>query len=81
MQNKIKNSIALIALNLVVIVLIFLIVEGLSSSIFVARKIMTNKPLAERLHTQYDKDLGWINIPNIHIEDMYGPGVYLKTNS
>ena len=37
--------------------------------------------LAERLHTEYDSLLGWINKPNISIDHMYGPNVYLKTNS
>ena len=37
--------------------------------------------VAERRHTQYDPDLGWVNEPNIDIPDMYGPGIYLRTNS
>ena len=81
MLAKIKKITAYIILNLLAIVIMFLIVEGLSSSVIVVRKIMSNKPLAERLHTKYDKDLGWINIPNLYIKDMYGPDVYIKTNS
>ena len=46
-----------------------------------ARDIMTDASIAERRHTKYDPDLGWVNGPNIHIPNMYGPGVYLKTNS
>jgi hypothetical protein len=37
--------------------------------------------VAESRHTEYDSDLGWINIPNIFIQDMYGPGKHLKINS
>jgi lysophospholipase L1-like esterase len=36
--------------------------------------------LAERRHTEYDPELGWINRPNMNIPDMYGPGVGLRTN-
>ncbi len=63
------------------IAMLFLIVEGLSSSIIVIQKTIHSEPLVERFHTKYDKDLGWINIPNVYIQDMYGPGVYLRTNS
>ena len=37
--------------------------------------------LAERLHTEYEPLLGWINKPNVSINHMYGPNVFLKTNS
>jgi len=81
MIAKLKKITAFILLNLFVIVILFLLVEGLSSSILVLKEIMSKKLIAERLHTKYDKDLGWINIPNLYIKDMYGPDVYLKTNS
>jgi hypothetical protein len=37
--------------------------------------------VAERVHTQYDRDLGWANIQGLNIPDMYGPGLRLATNS
>ncbi len=40
-----------------------------------------SRPLAERVHTQYNALLGWAHIPNFYAEDMYGPGVYLRTNT
>lgn len=81
MLDKIKKIAVVIIFNLIMIVILFLIIEGLSSSIIVIQKIIRKEPLAERLHTKYDRDLGWINIPNIYIQDMYGPGIYLRTNS
>ncbi len=39
------------------------------------------QPLAEQRHTQYDEFLGWVNIPNLIVQDMYGPGVFLRTNA
>jgi hypothetical protein len=66
---------------MVVVILAFFMFEGLASTVFVAHKIMASRPLTERLHTKYDEELGWINIPNLHIENMYGSGKYLKTNS
>lgn len=35
----------------------------------------------ERRYTQYDEELGWVNTPNVHLRDMYGPGVWLRTNA
>src|SRR5262249_22686948 len=36
---------------------------------------------AERVHTQYDPELGWVNVPNVFIPSLYGPGVSLRTNA
>lgn len=73
------------AIILVVVILLFITFEGFSSIIItykaITNEVVKRKPLAERMHTKYDKDLGWLNISNIYIKDMYGPGVYLKTNS
>lgn len=38
-------------------------------------------PLAERLHTRYDPELGWVNAPNARLPDLYGKGRSLTTNS
>jgi len=61
----------------------FLLIEGFSSTILVGRKLLTaaRSPLAERVNTQYDEELGWVAIPTLYVPDMYGPGVYLRTNS
>jgi len=42
----------------------------------------SGKPIsAERIHTEHDPELGWINRPKVHIPDLYGPGIALSTNS
>jgi hypothetical protein len=56
------------------------LIEGLSSSLLVLYPL-TRPAVRETVHTQYDKELGWVNIPNIEIKDMYGPGLFFKTNS
>ena len=65
--------------------LLFLVLEGGASLYFAyqgAYKEIEKEPfLAERLHTEYDPLLGWINKPNVFIDHMYGPNVSLKTNS
>ena len=37
--------------------------------------------MAERIHTRYDDLLGWVNMENVVLRDLYGKGVYLRTNS
>ncbi len=61
----------------------FVFLEGLSSTILVARSVTGRLalPIAEQRHTQYDPLLGWVSIPRVDIPDMYGPGVFLRTNA
>lgn len=80
-MTRIRKIAGLLFFSLTVAVVTCLLCEGLSSTIFVAREAVTGRPLAERLHTEYDELLGWINTPSLYIEDMYGPGIYVRTNS
>jgi hypothetical protein len=62
--------------------LFFFLFEGMSSFAFVAKKAFEqHTPLAERRHTRYDAQLGWVNIPNVYVREIYGPGTYLRTNA
>lgn len=56
-------------------------VEGLSSLVLFLRQLPRTRIVAERIHTEYDPLLGWINRPNLLIRDMYGPGKHFRTNS
>lgn len=65
------------------VLLVFCVVEGIASlarvsALFVAR---AERPLAERLHTEYDPELGWVNRPKVSLPDLYGPGASLHTNA
>ena len=60
---------------------VLLAVEGLASSIVVGRlAVQRSRLLAERTHVRYDSELGWVNIPDLLVPDMYGRGVFLRTN-
>jgi len=78
---KLPKFVMSIILSLVIALFIFFFFEGLSSSILTLKKISKFGSVKEELHTQYDELLGWINIPNLYIKDLYGNGIYLKTNS
>lgn len=78
--TKLSRGIVLVIFNVVVMVLLVALCEGLASLTLFLQNLPSTLPLAERRHTQYDELLGWVNVPNLYIEDMYGSGVYLKTN-
>lgn len=64
--------------------LIFVIVEGISSIIFVAYTVLPAQARPRGLsevHVLFDSELGWVSVPNCFEKDYYAPGIYLKTNS
>lgn len=62
---------------------VFLLLEGLASSGFFIHGLVTQSrpPLAERNHTEYDSEIGWVNKPGVALKNLYGPGLDLHTNS
>jgi len=79
-----RQAAKLIAVNALVLVLLALLVEG-GSRVYLAcngtpRQQGQKRVPAERLHAEYDPLLGWINRKNVVIDDMYGPGIFLRTN-
>ena len=72
-----------IVLAAVAFIITFALVEGLASEALLGYQLFLKPkpPLAERLHTRYDAELGWVAVPNLYIPDMYGPGVYFRSNS
>ncbi|MDJ0518252.1 MAG: hypothetical protein QNJ74_19045 [Trichodesmium sp. MO_231.B1] len=79
MQSRKIIKVSLI--NLLLLVAILSLVEGLSSILLLFDKISKVQPMSEIRHTQYDELLGWVNIPNVDIPNMYGEGIYFRTNS
>ncbi|HSG72642.1 MAG TPA: SGNH/GDSL hydrolase family protein [Planctomycetaceae bacterium] len=61
--------------------LLLLLLEGACSVAIVCKHAFFDQPLAERVHTEYDPELGWINLPSVSEPDMYGPGLALHTNA
>lgn len=55
-----------------------IVIEGISS--FVLLALTKERPLAERSHTQFDELLGWANIPNLYLPNMYGEGIFFQSN-
>jgi hypothetical protein len=65
------------------VLLVFCVVEGIASLARVSALLAARaeRPLAERAHTEYDPELGWVNRPKVSLPDLYGPGASLHTNA
>lgn len=78
---KVKSICKDIVVILLITIFLFFSFEGFSSFILFFSKLQKARIVAERLHTEYDSLLGWINKRNFYIQDMYGPNMYLRINS
>jgi hypothetical protein len=63
----------------VIIGLVFVLVEGLSSTAIAVFQMLRQPSPSEA--SRYDESLGWVGIPSTYIPDMYGPGKYVRTNA
>jgi hypothetical protein len=60
--------------------LVLLVLEGGSSVLMSARAAKGTLYMREETHARYDADLGWSNIPGLHIDGLYGAGTTFSTN-
>jgi hypothetical protein len=81
MGSKLRKGALIGLINLVVVILLFALVEGLASLLFIGNEIVRTPGVPEHVHAEHDELLGWVNLPNVHLPDMYGPGVEVRTNS
>jgi hypothetical protein len=73
-KEILKNT----AIGFAICGLLFILVEGLCSSALVVNQILRHPAvIAERFHTCYDQELGWVGLPNVYILAMYGPANYV----
>lgn len=56
--QSLKRAILLIAGNLMLLLVLLLLFEGGASVVLFARDLVGTRPVAERLHTMYDAELG-----------------------
>jgi len=81
--KRILGAAKSVLVGLVLILLGFVLLEGLSSTALFVWDVMQQSrgALAERTHTRYDELLGWVNVENVSLENLYGEGRHLRTNS
>lgn len=76
-NNTFKNAI----FGILAALLMAFAFEGLCSILVAIRDVRGAPVVAERLHTRYDSELGWSNVPNSYIRDMYGASKDVRINS
>ena len=81
MNSKVRSALKVIGINVAVLGVLLVGMEGLASFALFARDVMKTSGLAERWHAKYDPDLGWVNEPRVYLPDLYGPGVGFRTNA
>jgi hypothetical protein len=62
------------------LVLLFLI-EGVASTIIAGTVAVNGLQRRDRSPSHHDPDLGWVNKPDLFTADLYGPGMWARTNS
>jgi hypothetical protein len=68
-------------LNVAFLILLLAALEGVASlSLFAWTVVSTLRDHANWDSAVYDADLGWVNAPNLYRPDVYGRGLYVRTN-
>lgn len=79
--GRVLRALGTTAAVMLVTVLLFALIEGLSSMVLFVREARQVTDLPSRVHAQHDTLVGWINQPNVRLTDLYGAGRSLTTNS
>lgn len=77
-----KKNLKLVLFIVIISAFLFIFFEGISSTLIALKDVFN--PLekeGEEVHTKFDGELGWINIPSFENKNLFGPNIYFKTNS
>ena len=61
-----RRNFRVFLINVVVLFALLFLIEGMVSYFTIGHAFFTQQ-ISERQHTEYDAELGWINLPNVHI--------------
>lgn len=76
----IRKCIKLVSIWVVGSLSLFFVAEGLSSLFLIIGKELKERG-AEIYFVEFDKEIGWVNKPNIHFKDFWAPGKHLTITS
>jgi hypothetical protein len=79
--RSIRKVLGLVVVNVLVFVVLLALLEGAASLLFIGNEILRTPGVPEDTHAEHDELLGWVNRPDVHLPDMYGPGVDVRINS
>jgi hypothetical protein len=80
-SSSVRRAAALVFYNIAATVVLLLALEGMANVYYAFHDAFAERPLTERLFTEYDRDLGWVSLRNIYLPNVFGPGKYVRTNS
>jgi lysophospholipase L1-like esterase len=80
-MTRLRKVITIGLVNLAIVALLFAVLEGTASILSVGSEIIHTPAVPEHRHAEHDETLGWVNLPNAHLPDAYGPGVGVQTNA
>ena len=80
-QKKSKSVWLNILFFSIITVVLVIFLEGAANIACFISKLVNAKIAAENIYTEYDSELGWVSKKNQDIKNMYGKGIFLKTNS
>jgi hypothetical protein len=81
---RFRKALRAVTIVAAVTLLLFLVLEGAASVFFTTRMLFFREVgfmRAEQAHAEYDELLGWVNRPNVHLPDLYGPGIGFRSNT
>ncbi len=78
--ETVRRVVRLGAINVAAVVVLLVAFEGTAGYLMVIRQEVPAEA-AERRHVVYDPELGWVNDRNVRLDDVYTPGIGLRTNS
>jgi hypothetical protein len=80
MKGALKSTVIVLSTTLGILILL----EGLASASYSAYILFFRRisvMAEEQSHTEYDMQLGWVHRPSLYVENMYGPGVFFRSNA
>jgi hypothetical protein len=80
-MSAFRKTLAVGLANIVIAAVLFAVLEGSASILFVAHEILRTPGVPEHGHAEHDALLGWVNRPDVHLPDFYGPGLEVRINS
>ncbi len=82
-MKKIKDALKNFVGFVLRMLLVFIVIEGLCSLWLIGSRGQqtVGHVQAGGKNAQFDADIGWVNVPNFNVRDLYGPGGHTRTNS
>jgi len=78
---RLRSLLRVALLNLGVIVLLLLLIEGAASYLLFLSHVGKERLPAETRYSAYDPELGWSHRPGSVVHDLYGPGLDVAINA